>query len=207
MLKKLLASALVAGSICLGAPADAAVVFNYTQQASGSLEQMTVDILATKAITTVTVGGYHVPSYLQLTAISLTTSAGSGGTNLLSQQWLFTPAATNVKYGTYTHQYDDGWATGTNGLEFGSIVVGSYDGYSQSFASTQGDTYYLHFQYTQDYATSKNGLQIVTDQPLVQDPVLPVPEAGSWVMLVAGFGVVGAALRRRRVVSATASLG
>jgi hypothetical protein len=30
----------------------------------------------------------------------------------------------------------------------------------------------------------------------------PVPEPASWVMLVAGFGAVGAALRRRRTVAA-----
>lgn len=29
-----------------------------------------------------------------------------------------------------------------------------------------------------------------------------IPEAGTWAVLVAGFGVVGASLRRRRLVAA-----
>jgi hypothetical protein len=41
-----------------------------------------------------------------------------------------------------------------------------------------------------------NGIASIQYDPLI--PV-PVPEPGSWAMLVAGFGLTGAALRRRRM--------
>ncbi len=39
---------------------------------------------------------------------------------------------------------------------------------------------------------------------LVQDPMVPgvVPEPGTWAMLIAGFGFVGVAMRRRRALTA-----
>lgn len=38
--------------------------------------------------------------------------------------------------------------------------------------------------------------------PVLSDPVEPIPEPASWTMLIAGFGLVGATLRRRRVLVA-----
>lgn len=42
----------------------------------------------------------------------------------------------------------------------------------------------------------------VSNLPALVEPTATVPEPGTWAMLIAGFGFVGAALRRRRTITA-----
>ena len=43
-----------------------------------------------------------------------------------------------------------------------------------------------------------SGVGVVTKVDNFNNPVVPVPEPSSWAMLIAGFGLIGATLRRRR---------
>ena len=199
MMKKLLACALL-GSLSVAAPSASAAVLLIlinapVQSQTPYLGPNALPIIATKPVTELTLGGYQLPSYIQLTDISVVPASGGG--NLLGPTWTFVAAPTDGAYGTYADQNAlGGLATGTNAVEFGSTIIGSYDGFKQSFPTFVGQTYELNFLYTQDYP-GPNGLQIVVDQPLEQSYVLPVPEPAMWVMLLAGFGFIGSMLRRR----------
>ena len=42
----------------------------------------------------------------------------------------------------------------------------------------------------------------VANLPALVTPAAAVPEPGTWAMLIAGFGLVGATIRRRRALTA-----
>ena len=98
--------------------------------------------------------------------------------------------------------------TSTNGIELllDNVVIGSVAGMGA------GDTVWK--QYVAAFTTTKGAMlsfrAVGTDDSLggyLDDINLvgaAVPEASTWAMMLFGFGVVGAALRRRRLVSAFA---
>jgi hypothetical protein len=56
-------------------------------------------------------------------------------------------------------------------------------------------------------APQAQGLQALTingNQDFLVQVVSTAPEPGTWVMMLGGFGLVGGALRRRRLLAATA---
>jgi hypothetical protein len=67
--------------------------------------------------------------------------------------------------------------------------------FTGSFTKTSAGTGAINFTFNTDLVPSKD---IVIDRVYVQ----AVPEPASWAMLITGFGLAGAALRRRRVALA-----
>ena len=113
-----------------------------------------LSFFATGPNTQVSIGGYQLPSFEQVTDITLTATGGSG--NLLGQTWNFVPAAS----GSLANQYDDMLGTGTNALNFGGVTEGDYDVFDQSFGSTAGQGYTLNFNFTEEPGVCCGGVFI-----------------------------------------------
>jgi hypothetical protein len=137
--------------------------------------------------TTVSIAGYQTPSFEQASDISLTSSASA---NLLRLTWTFAPAAV----GTDSYQYSDGLGAGTNALDFGAVVPGDYDTYSQTIPTVSGDTYTLHFLFTQD-DTGPSGFQVSASNASLTSPT---PEPGFYGLLALGLGGLVTIVNRRR---------
>ena len=81
----------------------------------------------------ITFAGYQVPSFENAEDIDfIDTTAGS--TNLLGQNWNYAPAAC----GPDSSQTNDGFLTGTNGLNFGGTCAGVFDAYDQNITTVAG---------------------------------------------------------------------
>jgi hypothetical protein len=139
---------------------------------------------ATSTAVTLTDGGYQLPGTTQFRNNSVT--ASGGGTNLLSPVWLFTPAPS----GTDAGQFSDG--TGVNGLAFAGVTVGSYDEFSQTFATTPGTTYFYSFNVL-SFAGNPDGFFVS-----VTDATAAVPEPSTWAMMIFGFFGVGFMAYRKK---------
>jgi PEP-CTERM motif len=97
---------------------------------------------------------------------------------------VYTPATS----GSLSDQYSDG--SGVNALNFGGVAVGYYDTYSQTFATTAGDSYTLRLNFTEDNP-NENGFLVTTNASAV-------PEPATWAMMLVGFGAFAVALRSSR---------
>lgn len=91
------------------------------------------------------------------------------------------------------------YVDGNSGLTFldtgGAAVIGSTLHFlNDDFATGQGEASSGFVDYIQIYDTALTGIEVVGG----------VPEPTSWMMLIAGFGLVGAAARRRRMASVAA---
>lgn len=56
----------------------------------------------------------------------------------------------------------------------------------------------LKFQFASDYGVTGHGIQLDNLKVTGLVPVSAVPEPATWAMMIAGFGLMGTALRRRR---------
>jgi hypothetical protein len=86
------------------------------------------------------------------------------------------------------------------GTELANFAVSSlpavtWQHFTGSFTKTTSGTGSINFTFNTNFAPSKD---IVIDRVYVQ----AVPEPASWAMLIMGFGLAGAALRRRRLALA-----
>jgi hypothetical protein len=82
-----------------------------------------------------------------------------------------------------------------------SIGVADQGAFFANFNFTNGDTY-TKVVFSQPvgccgFESDNHTVGVVTDMPS-GGVTLPVPEAATWAMMVAGFGLVGGAIRRRR---------
>lgn len=143
--------------------------------------------------TVLSVAGYNVPSFIDLTDIELTLMGAS--TNLLGQTFAFTPASSAC---TDASQSGPG-AFGTNNLSLGSVCVGDNDIFSQTFATTIGASYTLSFLLSNSEVP--NGLTITAT-----DAVAAVPEPASWAMMLLGFAGMGFSLRYGRRIGRPSSM-
>lgn len=144
------------------------------------------NVTAATNSTALSFGAYQLPSFSGVTAISVT--ALGSAVNLLGQTWTFTPAGC----GSLASQFDDGAGTGTNGLSFGGVCQGSYDIFSQSFASIAGGQYLVNFSYSNPNGTS--GFRAETSAALTA----AVPEPATWALMLLGFAAVGGLMRSSR---------
>jgi hypothetical protein len=84
-------------------------------------------------------------------------------------------------------------ARGSSGRIFGNLTIAT------------ADTYSVNFVFNTNFNPSKD---VVIDQVYIiasdsGGPVIPViPEPATWAMMIAGFGLVGAAMRRRQAAFA-----
>lgn len=143
---------------------------------------------AGNATSTLAIYGYNVFNYdfSKGNAVYL----NDAGPNLLGSTWLFTPAF----FGSSALQFADGLGTGANGLQFGGVSTGSWDTFSQTFATVVGQTYNYHLVHTAQYGIGSD-FQVRVDSARVAGGV---PEPAAWVLMVIGFGLMGATIRSGR---------
>lgn len=198
-MRKFLVGGFMASLMAAASPANATTILSVTNAPVIQIPLATL-FVATGPTTLLTFGGYQLPSYEQVTGISVTVLFGSTA-NLLHKQWQYTPAPS----GAAADQFFN--VGGVNGIEFGGITIGSYDLFSQSFTTVVGQTYELNFLFTQDFA-GPNGLKITVNEPItIIAKQSAVPESATWAMMLTGFGMIGFGLRRgRKTVAAEPSL-
>jgi len=147
----------------------------------------TLDFTATSVTSDIQFAGYQVPSHEYAEDISLIDTT-AGGSNILGQTWLFTPAAS----GTDTSQFDDGYGTGTNGLNFAGVVAGDFDTYDQDVTTVVGDQYALTFLFTQGYTGPSEFTVSVSNASTA------APEPATLFLFGSGLLGVAIASRKRR---------
>ena len=134
---------------------------------------------AANSTTTLNVGGYNVPAAINITN---NTVFGSGrAINLLGPSWSFTPAAS----GSGATPFSD--FSGVDALAFGGVTPGSYDTFSQTFATTAGQAYTYSFDYYNP--ASPSGFQVSIDAGTAaggSGPGAPAPLIGlGWLSALA----------------------
>lgn len=124
-----------------------------------------LSFVATGSTTTVSVGGYQVSA--EEAAFANQLLLNGAGPNLLAQIWDFTPAPS----GSFAGQGDDGLGTGANGLFFLGTTAGSFDIFSQTIATTIGQTYFYNFTYVNDDSVP-NGFFVDASVSAVPGPMV-----------------------------------
>ena len=95
-------------------------------------------------------------------------------------------------YGTHTNEITLLWAHGAGAEQFYNYVVGIDPGLANGFAGGFAGLGHNDGRYIDN--TSVSGV--------ILRATGVIPEPGTWAMMIAGFGLVGAASRRRRAVEA-----
>jgi hypothetical protein len=158
-------------------PSQATVLLDLVDSPAGTTAYNLL-FTATATDTTLSVAGYDVIAFEDVYDNSVSTT---GGPNLLGGSWSFTPAAS----GSLANTFDDG--TSVPGLIFGGLSVGFYDTFSQTFATTPGETYGYSFTFTQGHEGPS--ALVVTATAAAATPT--VPEPSTWAMLLLGFVGLG----------------
>ncbi|MBV8972518.1 MAG: PEP-CTERM sorting domain-containing protein [Sphingomonadaceae bacterium] len=176
---KLLAAA---AACALAVPAAAATLIDVVNQTGTFHYDFTVT--AQNGATDFAFAGYNLPSFIGITNIGVFSSADPA-TNLLGSAWTYTPAPSGADSYTGGNFVPD--------LYFGSVVTGSYDTYDQVVATTAGSSYHVVFDYSN--RANPSGFRATTSASTA-------PEPATWALMIGGFGLVGASLRRRSVALA-----
>jgi hypothetical protein len=162
--------------LAAAAPAKADVLLSLINPAPQVDAPYALTFTATSSATTITIVGYQSPDFETSTDNGVFLDGAS--TNLLAQNWKFTPALSD----SYALQYDDG--TDVNALLFGGYAVGDYDMFSQTIATRIGSSYTIDLQYSQ-YAYygyyAPSGFMVLTS----------IPEPASLGLLGVALFVVG----------------
>lgn len=153
-----------------------------------------LDFIANASTTSLSVGGYE-PDFVWVTAINSVTPS-SGGANMLGDTWTFVPASS----GSSAFTLPD--VISVPALAFGGTTVGSYDTFSQAFATTPGTEYVYQFMLYNDLGpadlANPSGILVTTTANAA-------PEPSAWAMMIVGFLGVGFMAYRRKGLSAASS--
>jgi hypothetical protein len=147
--------------------------------------------IANASTTGLSVGGYE-PNFVWVGAINSVTPSG-GGANLLGNTWTFVPASS----GSAAFTLPD--VIPVPALAFGGTTVGSYDAFSQTFATVPGTEYVYQFMLYNDLGppdfADPSGVLVTTTGS-------PAPEPSTWAMMILGFLGVGLTAYRRQGLGA-----
>jgi hypothetical protein len=151
-----------------------------------------LDFVANAPTTTLSVGGYE-PNYFWVAAINSVTPLG-GGTNMLRDTWTFVPASS----GSGVLVLPD--VIPVPALAFGGTTVGSYDTFSQTFATMPGTEYVYQFMLYNDlYDNVAITLDLADPSgALVTTTASAAPEPSTWAMMILGFCGLGFMAYRRK---------
>ena len=98
--------------------------------------------------------------------------------------------------------------SGTNGVSKGDTVTQSFAlNFTTSESMVVLQNFVLSFRGVTGTATGSGGAVALNDADVsgfgtIAAAAVPVPEPSSWAMLIAGFGLIGATMRRRRLAVA-----
>lgn len=179
-----MAAALVAlfGSL----PAPALTLLDLTDSPSQAGTPYALTFVAQSTSTLLSVSGFDVSDFH---AVETNAVIASGSTaNLLGQTWIYTPAA----IGASALQAHDDTMPSVNRLYLQGTGLGSYDTFSQKVDTVVGGAYTYRFSLSN---LGSGGAFRVT----VADSA-SVPEPGTWLLMLVGFGLIGAALRHKQWV-------
>ena len=190
---KVLTTAAVTSLALASVPAQAATTLLNLVNAPGQTDTpFVLAFVANASAVTLSVGGYQVPAFEQASQNAV--RLGNVGPNLLGSSWTFTPAPS----GSLAGQFVDG--SGVNALSFGGVSEGSYDVFSQTFATMAGSSYSYSFLYSNNFSPSNSpsGFRVSVDGASVAGAV---PEPATWALMLLGFAVIGTVMRRRQKVT------
>lgn len=141
---------------------------------------------------TITPDGRYFGFVQGTSVVSQSFTADANGTGIVS--WIDTNRTNNGGAQSYDVTIFDGTTTTSIG-SYTSAAGPWASRTSSSFSLVNGTTYTLAFTglSQEDRTSFIDSVSLAT---------LPVPEAATWTMLIAGFGLVGAAARRRRTLAA-----
>ncbi len=170
--------------------ARADILLNLIDPPAQSDTPFALSFAASDSTTTVSIGGYQVPEFEQVTNNGL--FLDGTGPNLLGGTWAYTPAPSGGDSSTFS----DG--TSVPALSFGAVVVGAYDTYSQTIATIPGQSYSLDFLFSNSTENSPSGLLVTTSATSAS-----VPEPSTTVLLVIGAltGLVIVECRRKAIAA------
>ena len=181
----IISSAALAMALLAAAPGQAITVLSLVDASTQNDTPYSFSFTASGGATRVTFEGYQVPD-LEIADVIRLTAAG-GSTNLLSPTWTYHPAATNPA----------GFQFG-NTLAFLGGAPSIYDRFDQVISTAGGSSYALTFTYSNNVSGSAG---VTSNAPSgFRVSVAAVPEPATWAMMLAGFGLLGAGMRRRRLV-------
>jgi hypothetical protein len=179
-----LASAL---AIAAAAPAQAAPVYTVVDQdlSTGSYD------ITYKGGTITFANGIGFPSYIAVSTSgtgAVRTVFGNPSTDFTDRGYAFYDANTLGGFGSVAVSTP---IYATNGRNFLGLRVG-----------TEGN-YYYGFAYTTDNVLNSYGFENQANTGILGTTA--VPEPATWALMIAGFGLVGGAMRRRRTATAGAT--
>ena len=208
-------------------PAGPVIMDFHGQAINHSYQQFTTDFKATSALTNLSFAMREDPAFIVLDDISLTNLTHPGGELVTNGGFESGIVGDNAPVGwTYLNIFGASFAgvvenntdesgcahTGTNCYFDGAVQA--YDAITQAIVTNPGDTYHLTFWMFDNgglstfshlstngntTGTGGNGADLIVFGGDLPTPGGGVPEPATWAMMIAGFGGLGAMLRRRRL--------
>lgn len=126
-----------------------------------------------------------------------------GGASTSYRYLSFTLATNSQGNGNHSNAIDIGGLT-INGISFGDLSASNGGGLTQWFEPTGGTFRNVEAVGTIRFRNTNGNGAFAQERPNLNISfagVEPVPEPASWTLLIAGFGLIGAVMRRQRAVA------